>query len=68
MTALKVMMNVVYAVVITQAVQIVLVYQTAEQLKMSAAYVMVLALMLPVGMVLWYVMHQTVQMSLQVAQ
>ena len=42
MTALKAMMNAVYAVVITQVVLIVPAYQMAMQLKMSAEYVMVL--------------------------
>ena len=66
MTALKAMMNVVYAVAITQVELTVPAYQTAEQLKMNVVYVMVQVLMLPVGMVLWYVMHLSVRMSLQV--
>ena len=53
----------VFAVVITPVVLTVLVYQMAEQLKMNAVYVMVLALMLRVGMERWYVMQQTVKIS-----
>ena len=56
-------MNAVYAVVITPVVLTVLVYQMAELKKMNAAYVMVLVLMLPAGMVQWYVMWQIVKMS-----
>ena len=52
MTALKAMMNAVYAVVITQVVLIVPAYQMAALKKMNAAYVMVQVPLMNAGMVL----------------